>query len=165
MGLLEDLGWGSFTFQLLFLWVSISSQRERLLLGFLFADLELEHLCLLPSYGWKVSNLGFGGICLLCVFFGALMQPTTALKVCQSSDQLLQWQNITEDDEYDQKEEQDKEENKNLSRLDAENKWTRRERRLSERRMSSNRMSRNYSATYLQQVRHDSIILSTSNKS
>ena len=72
---------------------------------------------------------------------------------------------IAEDDEYDEQEEQDKEENKNESRLDAETRRARRERRLSERRMSTNRMSRNYSATYLQPVRHDSIILSTSNKS
>ena len=71
---------------------------------------------------------------------------------------------IAEDDEYDEQE-QDTEENKNESRLDAETRRARRERRLSERRMSTNRMSRNYSATYLQPVRHDSIISSTSNKS
>merc|ERR1719318_785127 len=72
---------------------------------------------------------------------------------------------ITEDVEYDEQKEQDKEENKDGSRLEAENRRTRRERRLSERRMSSNRISKNYSANYLQPVRHDSIVSSTSNKS
>lgn len=156
---------------------------------------------LLVSYGWKVSNLVFAAICLLCVIFGALMRPLEEVSVPieRKGSQVITMElpdgtkvpsaissnpsfkglpiiksvatmaKIAEDDEYDQQKEHDadveKEENKNESRLDAETRKARRERRLSERRMSSNRISRNYSTSYLQPVRHDSIISSTSNKS
>jgi hypothetical protein len=34
--------------------------------------------------GWKVSNLVVGGICLLCVFFGAFMRPLEEVSVPRS---------------------------------------------------------------------------------
>ena len=97
---------------------------------------------LLVSYGWKVSSLVFGGICLLCVIFGALMRPLEEVSVPieRKGSQVLTMElpdgtkvlaisahhsfkglpiirsvptmaKITEDDEYDEQEELDKEEN------------------------------------------------------
>ena len=69
-----------------------------------------------------------------------------------------------ENDQYKKVNEMDNESNKDAERRRERRVSERRERRLSERRASMNKMSKNYSASYLQPVRHDSIVSSSSMK-
>jgi len=153
---------------------------------------------ILTNYSWKVSNLVFAAICLLCVMFGALMRPLEEVSVQEKKGSQLfsmelpdgtkvpstistshsykglpiirsvaTMEKIAEDDEYhdDNKKEVNKEGSKNETAQDVDARRARRERRLSERRQSTTRIGRNYSTPYLQPVRQDSIISSTSIKS
>ena len=76
---------------------------------------------------------------------------------------------IAEDDEFDLQNEKEKvkemEARKLEAKQDSEARKARRERRLSERRMSSHKLGKTYSSSFLQPVRHDTIVPSPSNKS